>query len=226
MTTRLAALTLPAVLGLLGAGLMAFAADAPPPPARDDRTLPKDDAEKTILGLLDTLDGQRQGNMNVPREDAKLLRILAESIGAKHVVEIGTSNGYSGLWFCLALRKTGGHLTTFDIDEGRFNLAKKHFAQAGVADLVTQVLGDAHEEVTKLEGPIDLLFIDADKPGYLDYLEKLLPKVRPGGLVLAHNMSSPRPDPKFVEAITTNPELETLFVNMRNQGMAVTLKKR
>ena len=60
-----------------------------------------------------------------------------------NVVEIGTSNGYSGLWFSLALRKTGGHLTTFDIDEGRFQLAKANFAKAGVSELITQVLGDA-----------------------------------------------------------------------------------
>ena len=92
--------------------------------------------------------------------------------------------------------------------------------------LITQVLGDAHDEVARLKDPIDVLFIDADKTGYLDYLTKLLPLVRPGGLILAHNMASPPPDPAFVKAITTNPELETLFVNMHDQGLGITLKKR
>ena len=205
------------------------AADDPPPSAGQNvKSLAADAGEQAILAVLEELDAhQRAGNMNVPIDDGRLLRILAESIGAQHVVEIGTSNGYSGIWTCLALRKTGGHLTTFDIDEGRFALAKANFERAGVSSLVTQVLGDAHEKVAELpDTPIDLLFIDADKPGYLDYLEKLLPKLRPGGLVLAHNMNSPRPDPAFVKAITTNPALETLFVNMQNQGMAVSVKKR
>jgi predicted O-methyltransferase YrrM len=155
-----------------------------------------------------------------------MLRLLVEATGARNVVEIGTSNGYSGLWFSLALSKTGGHLTTFDINKGRFEMARDNFKKAGVDGTVTQVLGDAHREVARLKDPIDLLFIDADKQGYLDYLTKLLPLVRPGGLILAHNMASPRPDPAFVKAITTNPELETLFVNMNDQGLGITLKKR
>ena len=157
-----------------------------------------------------------------------MLRLLAEASGARTVVELGTSNGYSGLWFSLALSKTGGHLTTFDIDKGRFEMARNNFKKAGVDGIVTQVLGDAHKEVARLKDPIDLLFIDADKQGYLDYLTKtkLLPLVRPGGLIVAHNMASPLPDPAFVKATTTNPKLETLFVNMESMGLGITLKKR
>jgi predicted O-methyltransferase YrrM len=88
------------------------------------------------------------------------------------------------------------------------------------------VEGDAHREVLKLKGPVDLVFIDADKPGYIDYLNKLLPLVRPGGLILGHNMNSPAPDPAYVKAITTNPDLETLFLHMEGAGIGVTLKKR
>jgi len=178
------------------------------------------------LGVLDALDHDREGTSNVPREDGRMLRLLAAATGARNVVEIGTSNGYSGLWFSLALSKTGGHLTTFDIDKGRFEMARENFKKAGVDGTITQVLGDAHKEVARLKDPIDLLFIDADKQGYLDYLTKLLPLVRPGGLILAHTMARPRPDPAFVKAITTNPELETLFVNMNDQGLGITLKKR
>ena len=77
-----------------------------------------------------------------------------------------------------------------------------------------------------LRDPIDVLFIDADKPGYADYLKKLLPLVRPGGLIIAHNMHRPAPSPDFIKAITTDPELESLFLNMHAAGIAVTLKKR
>ncbi len=188
--------------------------------------LPRDEAEARVLEVLDTLDHYRQGTSNVPREDGRMLRLLTEATGARNVVEIGTSNGYSGIWFSLALGKTGGHLTTFDIDRSRFEMARANFHKAGVASLITQVLGDAHKNVTQLKDPIDLLFIDADKQGYLDYFTKLLPLVRPGGLIVAHNMASPPPDPAFVKALTTNPELETLFINMHDQGLGVSLKKR
>ena len=182
--------------------------------------------EKNILSVLDDMDkNQRRGMMNVPIEDGRLLRLLAEAIGAKHVVEIGTSNGYSGIWLCLALQTTGGKLTTYEIDARRAALARENFKRAGVDQIVTVVEGDAHQEVTKLNESIDLLFLDADKPGYIDYLEKLLPKVRPGGLVVAHNMVG-QADPGYIKAITTNPALETAFLHMEGAGVGVTLKKR
>ena len=80
--------------------------------------------------------------------------------------------------------------------------------------------------MVKLKDPIDILFLDADTSGYIDYLDKLLPLVRPGGLIVTHNMVRPRPDPKFVEAITTNPDLETIVLLKDGMGVGVTLKKR
>jgi predicted O-methyltransferase YrrM len=190
--------------------------------------LASDDQEGRILEVLEDMAAkQGRGKHNVSREDGRLLRLLTETTDAKHVVEIGTSNGYSGIWFCLALRTTGGRLTTHEIDAGRAALARENFKRAGVDAIVTLVEGDAHEEVTKLRGPIDLLFLDADKSGYIDYLGKLLPLVRPGGLVVAHNMQPAMADPKYVEAITSNPGLETIFLNKSlGGGVGVTLKKR
>jgi predicted O-methyltransferase YrrM len=183
--------------------------------------LPANEEEKRILSVLEDMRlNQSRGMMNVPRQDGRILRLLTESIGAKHVVEIGTSNGYSGIWFCLALRTTGGKLTTHDIDQGRASLARENFKRAGVDQLVTLVMGDAHETVTRIKEPIDVLFIDADKEGYTDYLNKLLPLVRPGGLILSHNIDSTAQD--FIDAITKNPNLETT----QAQGVTITLKKR
>jgi len=186
------------------------------------------DEEGRILDVLeDMADNQGRGMRNVSGEDGRLLRLLAEATDAKHVVEIGTSNGYSGIWFCLALRTTGGSLTTYEIDAGRAALARENFRRAGVEQLVTLVEGDAHEEVTRLQGPIDVLFLDADKSGYIDYLEKLLPLLRPGGLVVAHNMSPTMADPRYIEAITSDPDLETIFLSKSVRGgVGVTLKKR
>ena len=142
------------------------------------------------------------------------------------IVEIGTSTGESGMWFALALRTTGGHLYTHELDEGRAKIAQENFQKAGVQDLVTVIQGDAHETVKQHKDPIDILFLDADKEGYIDYLEKLLPLVRPGGLVIAHNMNARQADPNYVKAITTNPELETLILLREGTGVGVTLKKR
>ncbi len=188
----------------------------------------KDDEEKQILEVLEEMAESEGGGMrNVSPEDGRLLRVLTEAADAKHVVEIGTSNGYSGIWFCLALRTTGGKLTTHEIDAGRAALARENFERAGVDRMVTLVEGDAHQEVTKLQGPIDILFLDADKSGYIDYLDKLLPLVRPGGLVVAHNMQQNMADPKYLEAITTNPDLETIFLHKSLfGGVGVTMKKR
>ena len=88
--------------------------------------------------------------------------------------------------------------------------------------MVTVVEGDAHEQVAKLKGPIDIAFVDADKGGYVDYLNKLLPLVKPGGLILAHNVDMV---PDYVKAVTTNRDLETILY-MEGGGLAVTLKKR
>src|SRR5688572_20526945 len=77
-------------------------------------------AEKHMLSVLEDMDrNQRAGSMAVPERDGRLLRLLAESMGAKHVVELGTSFGYSGVWWCLALQTTGGKLTTYEIDPKR-----------------------------------------------------------------------------------------------------------
>jgi len=185
-------------------------------------SLARSAGEKAILAVLDDMVKSHQTYLSVPEPDGKALRLLTEAVEAKNVLEIGTSTGYSGLWFCLALRSAGGHLTTLEIDHGRATKARQHFEQAGVASLVTVVEGDAHEQVTKLEGPFDVAFIDADKPGYIDYLHKVLPLVRSGGLILAHNVDMV---PDYVKAVTTSPGLETIFY-MEGNGLAVTLKKR
>lgn len=179
------------------------------------------EAERKILAVLDA--AQRDGTtfQNVPATDGRMLRLLTETAGAKHVVEIGTSTGLSGLWLCMALEKTGGKLTTFEYDAGRAAIARRHFQQAGVAGMVTLVEGDAHQTIARLRAPIDIVFIDADKDGYVDYLNKLLPLVRPGGLILAHNIAMA---PEYDRLVTSNPALETLYYS-EGEGMAITLKK-
>jgi len=187
--------------------------------------LPKDDAEKRVLATMREMQaGERY--RNVSTTDGRLLRLLAETAGAKLIVEIGTSTGESAVWFALALRSTEGHLFTHEIDPGRAKTAQANFEKAGVDDLITIIEGDAHETIKRHKEPIDVLFLDADKAGYIDYLNKLMPLIRPGGLIIAHNMSIRMADPRYVEAITKNPKLETSFLLMERAGIGVTMKKR
>ena len=199
---------------------MLFGQERPP--------LANSEQEKRILNVLDEMCRDEYSQMlSVPPEDGRVLRLLTEAVGAKHVVEIGTSNGYASIWFCLALRSTAGKLTTFEIDARRASLARENFKRAGVDKLVTIIEGDAHEKVKTLKEPIDIVFIDADKDGYLDYLNKLFPLVRPGGVIIAHNttdVGSQMQD--YLKAITTNSELETIFLHEQTTGIGVTLKKR
>lgn len=191
----------------------------------DNPILPKDEEEEKILKALEEMrSGHRYANVSV--RDGRLLRLLTEAIGAQRVVEIGTSTGESAVWFALALRSTGGKLFTHEIDTERARIARENFKKAGVDHLITLIEGDAHETVKQYKEPIDILFLDADKAGYIDYLNKLLPLIKPGGLIIAHNMTNPRPDPRYIETITQNPELETMFLLMDAAGIGVTMKKR
>jgi caffeoyl-CoA O-methyltransferase len=189
---------------------------------------PRDEAEKRIVAVLeDMYVHQSRGMGNVLPEDGRLLRMLTETLRARQVVELGTSNGYSALWFCLALRATGGKLTTHEIDPQRITLAKENFRRAGVEDLVMLVEGDAHETIQKLAGPIDLLLLDAEKEGLTDYLTKLLPRLRPGGLVIAHDSSGQAHlMHDYFRAIAAHPDLETVFVDASRWGMCITRKMR
>ena len=189
-----------------------------PPPT------PKNASERRVLDVITDYDRtQRSGSLSVPFEDGRLLRILAESIGATRIVEIGTSFGYSGLWLALALRETGGRLTTFEIDQGRQARARSNFERAGVLSSIDLVLGDAHVLVTGVTGPIDMVFSDADKEGYFDYLRKLVPVLRSGGLFVTHNIDMAPPE--YLEAISTD-TLESTLLKTGSGEIAVTLKKR
>ena len=192
------------------------------PESEQNPPLAKTESEKRILSTMNEVVKAGELYANVPAVDGRMLRLLTETVNAKDVIEIGTSTGISGMWFCMALEKTGGKLTTFELDPGRAALARAHFKKAGIDRLVTLIEGDAHRNITKLKGPVDVVFIDAEKEGYVDYLNKMLPLVRPGGLILGHNINMV---PDYVKAVTTNPDLETVFYMEGNQ-LGVTLKKR
>ena len=179
-----------------------------------------------VMRHLEKMRAEQKGMMNVAPAEGEHLKGLVTQLGAKRVLEIGTSNGYSGIWLALGLRETGGKLITLDIDEGRYRLAQENFKATRVAPLIDSRLTDALKELPQLDGPFDLVFIDAWKADYPKYLEIILSKVRSGGIVAAHNVDSHREElADFIETVKNHPELETQFVRKGRAGLSVSVKK-
>jgi len=194
-------------------------------PEFDRPPVPNSDAEKRALAVLDEM-SRGKWYLNVTTREGRVLRQLTEAVGAKRVVEIGTSSGYSTLWLALGARASGGKVFTHEIDPEKVKMARANFKKAGMDDVITIIEGDAHETIKQHTEPIDVVFLDAEKKGYIDYLKKLLPLVRPGGLILGHDMHRPMPDPRYIEAVTKNPDLDTSFIMMESFGISMTVKKR
>jgi caffeoyl-CoA O-methyltransferase len=194
-------------------------------PDIDGPPVPKDDKEKKALTALNEMT-KGKWHLNITTREGRVMRQLIEAAGAKRIVEVGTSSGYSTIWLALGARATGGKVYTHEINPKMIELARANFKKAGVDDLITIIKGDAHETIKQHKDTIDLVFLDAEKKGYLDYLNQLLPLVRPGGLILGHDMHGRMPDPRYIKAITTNPKLDTSFLMMESFGFSMTTKKR
>lgn len=183
-------------------------------------------SEEHARAVLESMRKDARRYMSVDPEDGQFFYRLTLQLKAKRVLEIGTSAGYSGGWFAMALKKTGGRLITIEIDPDRHAAALKNFAAMGVLDVVDARLANALVEVARIDGPFDIVFIDAWKPDYLRYYELVLPKVRPGGAILAHNTRNAaftlRP---FLERIQNDPAVKTEFLPESPQGLSISWKK-
>jgi caffeoyl-CoA O-methyltransferase len=121
-------------------------------------------------------------------ESGRFLQLLAAACRARRAVEIGALGGYSGVWILRGM-EPGGRLITLEQEPRHAEVARRHFALAGLAEQVDLRLGNAHHLLPGLasEGPFDFVFIDAEKAGYLDYYEWAVANLRPGGILTAHN---------------------------------------
>ncbi len=123
----------------------------------------------------------------VTPETGALLRFFASLLVARHVVEVGTGGGYSGLWLLGGIAPRG-QLTTIELDTGHQALAQQAFAEAGKSDRVRAMSGAALQVLPKLaDGNYDLVFLDAVKREYVEYLQHAKRLLRPGGLLVADN---------------------------------------
>jgi predicted O-methyltransferase YrrM len=183
----------------------------------------------TITALIDELDALRSSRddaWQVPRVEGDLLHHIALAMRAKTIVEIGTSYGFSGLFWSMALQETGGRLHTIDKDPKKFESSKETFQRAGVADIVTNYLGDAHEILRSMPGEIDIAFIDADKPSTQSYFDLLWPRIRVGGCVIVDNATTHRKDLwEFVHGVRNRPDASSAEVAVGN-GIEWIIKTR
>ena len=136
----------------------------------------------------------------------------------RSVLEIGTSNGYSGIWIAEALSHTGGRLYTVESHAERFQMASENFLEAGVAPWIVQVKGHAPEIFADFRyGPFDLIFVDATKLEYASYLEAVLPMLAPGGLIVCDNAVTHAGELEgFFEMIEKRSDLEGSLLSMDN----------
>ncbi len=146
---------------------------------------PEDDVLQTVR--RNTAE-QGMPEIQIRPEEGQILQFLAAIIGARRILEIGTLAGYSGIWLARGLQN-GGRLTTLELDPKHAQIAREHFRLAGVADRVEIIEGEALRTLARLDGSalFDMVFIDADKEGYPDYLAWAVDHVRSGGLITLHN---------------------------------------
>lgn len=145
----------------------------------------------TIQNLISKLEETRKEFWNLPHESANFINMLIKISKAKRVLEIGTSNGYSGIWISKALQETGGKLDTIEFYQKRIDLAVENFKKADVLDIITIHQGSALNIIDEFEdNTFDFVFIDASKPEYLDYFLKLERKITKNAIILADNVTS------------------------------------
>ena len=181
--------------------------------------MPFDPKLLAAIEELDALGKTRDDAWQVPRTEGELLHHIALASKAKVIVEVGTSYGFSGLFWAAAMQQTGGRLHTIDKDPKKFESSKATFARAGVDSVVTTYLGDAQQILsTKLKDlTMDLAFIDADKPATGAYFDLLWPRVNPGGSILIDNATTHREQlGEFIRAIRSRSDARSIEIAIGN----------
>ncbi len=173
--------------------------------------------------------------INVSPNEGKLLYLIAKMVQARRILEIGTLGGYSTTWLARAL-PSDGKLITLELDEQHAAVARRNLDRAGVGDRVEIVIGRGVDSLAALlhrnEPPFDLIFIDADKPAYVEYLNAALKLARTGTVILADNLirngrvmhehlsdASARGARAYNEAIAHQPRLESIVLPIIRENL-------
>ncbi|HZL38155.1 MAG TPA: class I SAM-dependent methyltransferase [Tepidisphaeraceae bacterium] len=184
--------------------------------------------DKQILALIDEVDAlrtTRDDAWQIPRVEGEMLYQIALVSGARRIVEVGTSYGFSGLFWAAALKQTGGVLHTIDISQKKYDASRQHFQRAGVSGQVVNHLGDALQVLSQIEAPIDIAFLDGtDKESSQKYFDLVWPRIRPGGSVLTDNTKThPRELSDYMQYTRSRPDATSIELPVGN-GVEWTVK--
>src|SRR4029453_6431542 len=179
-----------------------------------------------VQKVLSDIKAKDKGLLAVSEEDGRFLRLMVASKKAQHALEIGGASGYSAIWIGMGLRETGGKLVTIEYDAGRAKELAENIRRADLTDVVQVMSGDAFQQIPKVAGTFDFVFLDAWKKDYKRFLDLVFPRLDKGGLFLAHNVVNKKSEMgDFLDAIQKNPSLWTTIVSPSGEGMSVSLKR-
>jgi predicted O-methyltransferase YrrM len=157
-------------------------------------------------------------------DSGRFVYVLALATGAKSIVEVGTSHGYSTLWLAAAAKVNGGKVVTHDSNLERIAAARKNFADAGLVDVIEIVEGDARETLRDRTEPVDLLFIDAEKSYYETFFDAVYQRLVKGSVVVADNAISHQDELEdYISYVENHPNLESSLVPI-GRGVEISVK--
>lgn|SRR5574344_256294 len=189
----------------------------------------EDEIEKNTEEVFSELEKTQKDFWNISRASANFLSMIIKMSKSKNAVEVGTSNGYSGIWLGQALKENGGKLTTIEYYEKRIVLAQENFKKCGVDDVITIKQGSACEVLEELcsdkDFVIDFAFIDANKREYIKYFEIIDKNLKSGGIIAADNITSHAEKvAEFVNAIKADKNYQVEILDLP-AGMLLAYKK-
>lgn len=171
--------------------------------------------DSTTQDVLKELEKTQKEFWNISRVTAEFLYNMIVDSNSKSVIEVGTSNGYSGIWLGKALKKTGGKLTTIEFYDKRLDVAKENFAKCGVADVIETRKGDAATilEYLPKDFRVDFAFIDANKAQYIKFFRLIEPHLNVGGYIACDNVISHAAKVQtFLDDINADPNYENVVL--------------
>ena len=162
--------------------------------------------------------------LNLEPASAQLISILVRASGVTRAVEIGTSNAYSTIWLAWSLAPAGGKIVSIDRNPDKHALARENLRRANFMDRVELRTGDAAEIVRQLEGPFDLVFLDADRRNFPEQIQILLPKLSWKALVIADNvLSHPEEIGEYLKLISSLPDFQHTIVPV-GKGLSIAYR--
>ncbi len=162
--------------------------------------------------------------LNITRDTGEFLAVLVNSMNAKKILEVGTSNGYSTLWLASAASKTGGIVKTIEYSDYKIGLASANFEKSGLAGTIEQIFGDAGDHLNEFaDDEFDLVFLDSQRSEYVNWWPKIRRIIRPGGLLVVDNATSHEAEMRpLMELISNDVGFATCLVPIGNGEFLAT----